>query len=110
MQIVDLTRQIHTRSDRALSDMMQTSSVRMANCGSDERAKSAILREVEVSFVDHVSSGTSIVINLATFEYVQAGTRTSALKAFIARFGKTASGWAFEVGRPMTVGGGACPS
>lgn len=78
--------------------------------GSDQRARAGILHAVEISFERSFEVGTSIVVDLATFDYVSAATRTSALKAFIARFGKTASGWAFEVGRPMAVGGGACPS
>ena len=110
MQIVDLARQVRTIADQALSDFMQACRVRMDQCGRNEHAKAAILREVEVSFADYFSVGTSIIVDLATFEYVQAPTRTAALKAFIARYSKTASGWAFEVGRPMVVGGGACPS
>ena len=77
--------------------------------GSDQRARAGVLRAVEISFERSFKVGNSIVINLATFDYVSAPTRTAALKAFIARFGTTTSGWAFEVGRPMVVGGGACP-
>jgi hypothetical protein len=78
--------------------------------GSDECAKAAILRAAEIGFRRRFPFGTSIVIDLATFEFVLASTRTAALKDFVATFGKSASGWAFDVGRPMAVGGGACPS
>lgn len=76
----------------------------------NQHSRAGILRAVEISFERSFKAGTSIVINLATFDYVSAPTRTAALKAFLARFGATASGWAFEVGKPMVVGGGACPS
>ncbi len=78
--------------------------------GSDQRARAGILRAVEICFERSFDVGTSIVVDLGTFGYVSAATRTAALKAFVARFGKTASGWAFEVAKPMVVGGGACPS
>jgi hypothetical protein len=78
--------------------------------GRDERAKAAILRAAEISFARSFPAGTSVVINLTTFEFVRANTRTEALKTFLAAFGRSATGWAFEVGRPIVVGGGACSS
>ena len=59
--------------------------------GSDQRARAGILHAVEISFERSFEVGTSIVVDLATFDYVSAATRTSAQKSFIARFGKTSS-------------------
>jgi hypothetical protein len=75
----------------------------------DSVAWAAVVDDVEHRFAAVFTSGTSIVLCLATFDFVHAPSRTAALKAFVRRFGQSASGWAFDVNRPMLVGGGACP-
>ncbi len=93
-----------------LSTFLQARRQKYKEAGDDKRSKAAVLRAMEIDFERTYPEGTSIVVDLVTFDFVHAATRTAALKTFVARFGKTAAGWAFDVGRPMTVGGGACPS
>lgn len=83
---------------------------RSREAGFNIDSRRLLLREVEVSISATLAVGTAVVVDLASFEHVQGASRTVALKAFITRFGKGASGWAFEVGRPLEVGGGACQS
>ena len=68
------------------------------------------LRELEPYFARVLPRGTAVVVNLRTFEFVHAPTRAAALKLFVTKFGRDASGWAFDVGRPVTLGGGECTS
>ena len=93
-----------------IADRLQVCRSRFAEEGGRRSVHSFALREAEAALAAQFPVGTSIVIDLATFEIVHAATRTTALKAFVARFGRSASGWAFDVDRPMLVGGGACPS
>lgn len=73
-----------------------------------EGDKIGVLEDVERIFARHVPAGTSVALNLTTFEFVVARTRASALKAYITRFGTSARGWVFETLRPMTVGTDLC--
>lgn len=73
-----------------------------------ERDKIGVLDDVERVFARHVPAGTSVALNMMTFEFVIARTRTSALKAYVTRFGTTARGWVFEAMRPMTIGTDLC--
>ncbi len=67
-------------------------------------------RRLAPDFAAVLPHGTSVVVDLTTFEFVHAATRSAALKAFVARFGSDARGWAFEIGVPMNAGGGVCAS
>ena len=75
----------------------------------DADAAREVLRELDALFLTHYPRGTSIVLTLNTFDFVSAANRTDALKAFVARFGANTSGWAFEVDKPVFVGGSAWP-
>ena len=66
-------------------------------------------RQLEPYFARVLPTGTAIVVNLVSYEFVHAPTRASALKSFVARFGHEAPGWAFESGVPMSAGAGECP-
>ena len=68
------------------------------------------LRRLEPEFAAVLPRGTSVVVEFGSLEFVHAPTRAAALRAFIARFGRHASGWAFDVGVPVSVGGGVCAS
>jgi hypothetical protein len=63
----------------------------------------------ERSFIQVFPQGTSIVVNLDTFEFVSAETGVGALRSFVEKFGSEAPGWAFDVDRPMVLGGIAWP-
>jgi hypothetical protein len=78
--------------------------------GHDEAEKYRILRKLEGEFSSWYPRGTSVVLALDTCEFVVAVKRADALKAFISRYDKRTSGWAFDAGRPVVVGGGVCPS
>ena len=67
-------------------------------------------RQLEPYFTRVLPTGTAVVVNLVSFEFVCAPTRASALKSFVATFGDEAPGWAFEVGVPMSAGAGECTS
>jgi hypothetical protein len=105
-----LARTSHGDLTPSVAEWLQVCRRRFVDEGCHRTSHSIALREAEVALSTQFPEGTSIVIDLATFEIVHAAKRTSALKAFIARFGKSASGWSFDVGRPLMVGGGACPS
>ena len=105
-----LARSTHGDLNPLIAEQLQLCRKRFADEGGHRTSHSVALREAEVALSAGFPEGTSIVIDLATFEIVHAAKRTAALKAFIARFGKSATGWSFDVGRPLLVGGGACPS
>ena len=73
-------------------------------------ARQHVLRALEARFASHFPVGSSVVIELDTFGFVTGATRARALRAFIDTFGKDAPGWAFDVGRPLSVGVGTCTS
>lgn len=88
----------------ALQNMRSTSQNRSV------ASLNAAARQLEPDFAAVLPHGTSVVMDLRTFEFVHAATRSAALMVFIARFGRDAHGWAFEIGVPMNAGGGICAS
>ena len=75
----------------------------------DNAHRKKVLQNQECAFEPSFPLGTSIVVNLDTFEFVSAETGVGALKSFVEKFGNEASGWAFDVDRPTVLGGNAWP-
>ena len=93
----------------------QLNFARVSREAGDGNAEAAALsqvlaRQLEPYFARVFSKGTAVVVNLSSFEFVHASTRTDALKLFVARFGAAAPGWAFVTGVPMSAGAGECTS
>jgi hypothetical protein len=98
----------HTSAKIALRELLASEKQSLLHQLSREETV-RFLDLLERCFDDQFPTGTPLVVSLVTFEFVSAGTRTKALRAFVERFGASEPGWAFDVGQPMGVGGGACP-
>lgn len=75
----------------------------LAKTNSDEMRRQFLHGVGDVSLREHVPLGQTVVIDLRTFEFVCAGTRTVALRAFVGRFGAGAGGWVLER-HPISIG------
>jgi hypothetical protein len=62
--------------------------------------------EENAAFVAALSTGTVLIINVATGDHVVGPSSTDAMLAFRAKFGTEAWGWMHRIGCPIFIGGG----
>lgn len=77
---------------QAVTLALERARQRLVEKRSDNSGRSAVFQCLETELEPHFPEGTSVVVDLTTFSYVSAPTRTLALKAFLAKFGNSASG------------------
>ena len=58
------------------------------------------------ALLNRLPMGTVVIVCVGSGAYITAGSSLAALELFAERFGKHARGWSFEVGVPITLGGG----
>jgi hypothetical protein len=58
------------------------------------------------AFVASLSTGTVVIINIATGDFVVGPSAADAKAAFRAKFGTEAGGWLHRIGHPLFIGGG----
>ena len=65
-------------------------------------------RQETRALVDGLPVGTTVIVSVGSGQHVTAHTGLAAMELFRQRFGDRAVGWMFEVGVPITLGGGLC--